>query len=597
MDSLNDKISMIGGRIVESSPGKRIQHKISFYIDRPEGRPRDFFLLPSSLSISTYDPSAIKKDPDGTKNEKATRLWLRSSQPWSGYIDWDDKSGDNKDGIEYIEGYKTTYKDKIVYEWKMYNYASRYVRKFSGNGNYAADDTSKDEKIEDWAYVNHIFVDDTVRERIVTFHITTGYIEHISSQYMDYQVFPSIEMPELLGISVDTCWFRSIPFDRFLYCPNLEQLHLQNTFKYETYKFSKIPDSIYQLSKLKELKLSNMMKNTAISDVDNNGIRKLSECISLEYLDIFNCTDRYPKEYNNLKNLKYLSIYNSTNAHNDDHLTMFTKDNVTEIAPNLTQIYTIDTIINYNDTDAEYASGPEYNAITNLDKLTIFPYFKRIKAGQTLILHDWMDRCFSADHLYLQCFFAADKTSATIDLGIKVLYERAQKYGHNNVYVNGDYIGKRNPWYKLYCILYDSVNGNQRPSGTYQAPDGFVEGTEDGNPSTPMEMLYVLVYNYKWYTIVRSATNSKDYLTTTSLDDDFGYEINTLEELDTLEEISNNDNIYTGITINDKPSFVVNGDTNSFELLIPEDEYDNTDIISLDNENDAMKWLNENEEA
>lgn len=53
--------------------------------------------------------------------------------------------------------------------------------------------------------------------------------------------------------------------------------------------------------------------------------------------------------------------------------------------------------------------------------------------------------------------------------------------------------GNRNQFYKLTLDLYAAVAPtNKRPSGVYQAPDGFVKGVSNGNPTTPMEKVYVL---------------------------------------------------------------------------------------------------------
>lgn len=43
-----------------------------------------------------------------------------------------------------------------------------------------------------------------------------------------------------------------------------------------------------------------------------------------------------------------------------------------------------------------------------------------------------------------------------------------------------------------------SVSIYPRPSGTYQAPSGYVQGIENGTPATAMEMIYVLVNQYEW---------------------------------------------------------------------------------------------------
>lgn len=58
--------------------------------------------------------------------------------------------------------------------------------------------------------------------------------------------------------------------------------------------------------------------------------------------------------------------------------------------------------------------------------------------------------------------------------------------------------GNRNQFYKLTLDLYTSAAPtNKRPSGVYQAPEGFVKGVSNGNPTTPMEKVYVLTNNYE----------------------------------------------------------------------------------------------------
>ena len=39
---------------------------------------------------------------------------------------------------------------------------------------------------------------------------------------------------------------------------------------------------------------------------------------------------------------------------------------------------------------------------------------------------------------------------------------------------------------------------NASPTGTYQAPAGFVLGSADGTPTSALEQVYVLVNNYSW---------------------------------------------------------------------------------------------------
>lgn len=74
--------------------------------------------------------------------------------------------------------------------------------------------------------------------------------------------------------------------------------------------------------------------------------------------------------------------------------------------------------------------------------------------------------------------------------------------------------GNRNQFYKLVLNLYtSSAPTNKRPSGVYQAPEGFVKGVSNGNPTTPMEKVYVLTNNYGQTWILAPAPASKAALT------------------------------------------------------------------------------------
>lgn len=74
--------------------------------------------------------------------------------------------------------------------------------------------------------------------------------------------------------------------------------------------------------------------------------------------------------------------------------------------------------------------------------------------------------------------------------------------------------GNRNQFYKLTLDLYTSVSPtNKRPSGVYQAPEGFVKGVSNGNPTTPMEKVYVLTNNYGQTWVLAPAPASKAALT------------------------------------------------------------------------------------
>lgn len=74
--------------------------------------------------------------------------------------------------------------------------------------------------------------------------------------------------------------------------------------------------------------------------------------------------------------------------------------------------------------------------------------------------------------------------------------------------------GNRNQFYKLTLDLYAAAAPtNKRPSGVYQAPDGFVKGVSNGNPTTPMEKVYVLTNNYEQTWILAPVPAFKTALT------------------------------------------------------------------------------------
>lgn len=535
------------------------KHTITFYVETA----RDFFLLPSTMSTDTVDKSAIQKDPTGP-SERAYQLWLRSEYPWSGTINWDDKSGPNGDGIEEVQGFKTLYKGKVVYEWRMYNYDSDYKIRYSTGSKT----NPKDEKIEDHAFHNHIFVDDERRTREVTFNLTEGCIQYISTQNNIYSTFPLIEMKEMLGLDFIGCKIYSIPFDSFANCGNLEQLSLSDTLP-PGYRLNKFPESMWQLKKLKQLQIRRLLNDSYATKPDQSGIRNISNLKLLEYLVVNNCVDRYLKEYNDLPNLNTLITGNALS--NYTNTTFFSKDSITEINPLLRNIQSISlapatTMFN---TTAN-ATGPEYNQVTNLENLTTIPEFAQIRAGQVIVLHDWMDRAFNFSTLNIPTMFAKDSTSNTIDQAISEIYDKAIRNGYSQLYDFGDYIGKRNPWYNLKLILWRSGTANARPSGEYQAPTGFELGVSNGEPASAMEMLYVLANNYKYTITVNPGNGSKSGETLEPEE----ISVTSLEELDLLDneeieytEESFDDPIYTEIIEDGKIVSVIDGDLTGAEVL------------------------------
>lgn len=89
-------------------------------------------------------------------------------------------------------------------------------------------------------------------------------------------------------------------------------------------------------------------------------------------------------------------------------------------------------------------------------------------------------------------------TQSRCDTFISTLYEKVMGFDYLTMSSSAS-DGKRNQFYGLYLSIYMDANpDDKRPSGVLQAPSGFIKGQSNGSPSTPMEMVYVLMNNYGW---------------------------------------------------------------------------------------------------
>lgn len=460
-------------------------------------------------------------------------------------IDWDDKSGPNGDGKEVVHSIANQYGYHHI---SFYSYNSDYYVK---NPN----DESKSIKIDSNGVKNHIFVDDVMRNRVVTITITKGTVYYIWGTNINLGIYPMIEIPEVSTISFNSCTVDSIPFDRFLYCPNLTSLVLPNV----TSKLSKIPDSLLSLSKLNELSLSGILNNV---NPDTNGIRNISLMTSLKKLSINNGTDRYIKEFNKLPNLNILSIQYDKD-HQQYMRDLFKKDNITEINPNLTTFNCLSSNQSYINDNMEVVMGKCLDEITNLENLNELPEsFMNVNPRSTkIVLYDWMDRIYNWTTLNMEKMFIYSQEG--IDNAVDAIYDRVTKYGMNETYVTDDEKnGHRNPWYGATLKLYiQSEPFNKRPSGTYQ---------EVENPSSPMEKIWSLVNNYRWTVLCcpeSGGSNTKpgetikprsriNELVVMSLDD--------LNYIDTKETCK-----WTVISNNNKKVIEFEGDIEGTSIYIP----------------------------
>lgn len=577
MDLIGNIIPMINGACTNTTQATLVR-KLTFYVTTA----REFFLLNIHGNHGSIDKTSkeyIKYDANGyVCCDNNDYLELRSSVPFELDINWDDDSD-----IDHVVATKSG----SYYYMRWYSYDSDYYKKYTGNGT----DGQKDQLVPSWAFRNHIF-QGTKKEHVVTMTFTKGYIDYIYCYYITFGKYPLFEVPELKTINTNHCSCDVINTDRFLYCPNLEQLGIGWS---STSKYAKYPDSLWQLTKLKKLEIDQLVSN---QDPDSNGLRNISKLKSLETLSAHAGVDRYIKEFNDLPNIRYIKISQSVFS---NVKTVFSKDSITKINPKIYQLNPLNDWMDDTASDMDIVMGTCFNEIEDLSNITVLPTFFEIPKGQKLVIPEWMDRTFNFRSLDWGKIFGQDrkdKKPTTIDLGIEALYEHTKQFGYNQYYIDGKYKGKRNPWYNLKLTVYSQFQPlSYRPTGTYQAPNGFEKGVSDGNPASPMEMIYVLVNNYKWTCVIPPET---------SINTNPGETLKpaTVSLASLEDEISNNDTLeYVEYDTNEKKEVdsrillikdgnitdVIEGDLFNTSVLIPDD----IDIVSFETEDEAKEYCNE----
>lgn len=576
MDLIGDIIPMVNGACTNSTQTTLVR-KLTFYVTTA----REFFLLNrygSHGSVDNTSKEYIKYDPNGyVCCDENDYLELRSPVSFELDINWDDNSE-----IEHVVATKSG----SFYYVRWYSYDSDYYRKFTGNGT----DGQKDILIPNWAFRNHIF-QGTKKEHVVTMTFTKGYIDFIYAYYLVFGKYPLFEMPELTTIDTQACPCDVVNTDRFLYCPNLTTLGLSSGSKYDKY-----PNSLWQLTKLKNLYI-----NSFVSDrnADNNGIRNIVKLKNLVNLTMPDGVDRYIKEFNELPNIRYIKI--SQDGDTSNVKTIFSKDGITKINPNLYQLNPLSCWQDYTDTDMDIVTGTCFNEIEDLSHITVLPVFFQIPKGKKIIIPEWMDRTFNFKNLDWRKIFGQDRIDrkpTTIDLAIESLYEHTKQFGYNQNYIDGPYKGKRNPWYNLKLSAYSQIQPvSYRPTGIYQEPTGFEKGVSDGNPTSPMEMLYVLVNNYKWTCIIPPETsintNPGETLKPASISlatiEDEAINDNTLEYVEYNTDEKNEVDGRILLIKDSNVTDIIEGDLFNTSVLIPND----VDIISFKTEDEAKEYCNE----
>lgn len=334
---------------------------------------------------------------------------------------------------------------------------------------------------------NHAYADGRRDvQRAVSIDFTCD-IYYANIQVCKMTAFPIVDIPglEFLVVSHTLYVNDGIPVDKLSRSKKLIYIGLQNIGQ----RMTVIPEAITSKTEVYYLNMFNMLD---LRDIESSGIRNIKNMKNIQTLELYSCyLDRYIKEFNDLPKLTTLKIHpgpsDMWNYFDINTLPFFEVD---KINPNITNFVFLN----------DWVSGER-------------------RTG-------WNDDNMSGRGLeHLTGFFAANSNSLRMDKLPDYIYEmraitwfnvdastHSQKRSDdfvNSFYdlvVGWDQItmtsvakdGKRNQFYSLSVSMYSAIypTENQRPSGTEQAPEGFVKGSSNGSPATPMEKIYVLKNNY-----------------------------------------------------------------------------------------------------
>lgn len=334
---------------------------------------------------------------------------------------------------------------------------------------------------------NHAYDDGMDKERVISMSFTND-VTMMESYRIMMVGFPILDMPSLINIIINIPGDRTItdiPKDRIMRSVNIERITLS---EFGAGTLTSIPEDWNRLTKLKGLSLD---VSIDFSDTEASNIRKFpSMWPNLEVLSLPGGRVRlYPKEwlsFNNLKEL-YLAPGNATSSFDPNICPAM--DEVDKINPSLRFFDHINRwyggIVNWH----PYMSG---KGLENIEKLDASYGYSNIDVSS---LPDYIYEMRSMVNFYM---YKSLLTQERCDTFISTLYDKVMGFDHLTMSsVASD--GKRNQFYGLYLGIYlSSSTDDKRPSGVLQAPLGFVKGQSNGSPSTPMEMVYVLMNNYGW---------------------------------------------------------------------------------------------------
>lgn len=429
-----------------------------------------YFLYDNSFSGVEFSPSLIP-DPILCCTENS-ELAFRSWSSFNVHVDWDD--GDEED----IEATKTTSNGYIV-SWRALDVEYK-KNPSSPNGGWRVGGT-----LPGGGYLiprpNHQFKDSKSVHKI-TFTFSNDKIDMVNSIYNEFSEFPIIELYNLTSFTFSSAKCSSpINWKRLQGIVNLKSLNIRSVVNY---RFTAFPDELFQMKNLEDLRMEDFGVFNTDAAIEASGIRNFSALTKLRILYLYgNAICKYIKEFNSLQNLTIFYFGSSIG----DPVKTPKFNEISEITlPKLSFFSFMQRYGDGNNSDPEDTRkwGEEIDGKlrNNIGRITIVGLWENFSLNIST-LPEYLINSKIGSYDFTKCMKSVARVNKFIDL----IYDATIKSTMNS----------SNPMYgKRYNLYISAQPWNKRPSGTNQAPIGFVKGSSNGTPASQMEKVYVMVNNY-----------------------------------------------------------------------------------------------------
>lgn len=330
---------------------------------------------------------------------------------------------------------------------------------------------------------------DGVQKREVTMIFSNVIDADFSLDGIVLDQFPLINLPDISYLNMTSSVLKNgdIPYDRILNSQNVSNIQMGG-FSHPGV-WSNWPEGFLKMKRLKYFGCSSVFN---FADNPDSNWRRFSEWENLTIFNFNGCNiPSYDPAFNSIPAVGIDIISDRNN------IPIF--DEVDKVGDDKIRVYFM-------------ARGSSWKQDLVGGKLNkIQETYCRSYTVPVDDLPDWLYEVREFRKWNLSSHFISTQERA--DTFVNTFYDKIMSWSYITMSQTAS-DGNRNQFYKLTLDLYTAaVPTNKRPSGVYQAPEGFVKGVSNGNPTTPMEKVYVLTNNYEQTWVLAPAPASKAALT------------------------------------------------------------------------------------